>query len=234
MMNSVLQSAAAMRPTRTSTANSEGTGQKRREGCHGVLCEAKGCPFFFSSRRRHTRCGRDCSSDVCSSDLNTENLGLEEAGVTLEKGRVKVDEFYQTSVPGIYAIGDIVPGQALAHVASAEGIICVEKIAGHHPEPLNYSNIPGCTYTGPEVASVGLTEKAAKEAGYELKVGKFPFSASGKASAAGHKDGFVKLIFDAKYGELLGAHMIGANVTEMIAELVVARKLETTGHELIK
>lgn len=165
---------------------------------------------------------------------NTENLGLEEAGVTLEKGRVKVDEFYQTSVPGIYAIGDIVPGQALAHVASAEGIICVEKIAGHHPEPLNYSNIPGCTYTGPEVASVGLTEKAAKEAGYELKVGKFPFSASGKASAAGHKDGFVKLIFDAKYGELLGAHMIGANVTEMIAELVVARKLETTGHELIK
>lgn len=165
---------------------------------------------------------------------NTENLGLEEAGVTLEKGRVKVDEFYQTSVPGIYAIGDIVPGQALAHVASAEGIICVEKIAGHHPEPLNYGNIPGCTYTGPEVASVGLTEKAAKEAGYELKVGKFPFSASGKASAAGHKDGFVKLIFDAKYGELLGAHMIGANVTEMIAELVVARKLETTGHELIK
>ena len=165
---------------------------------------------------------------------NIENIGLEEAGVVVEKGRIKVDDFYRTSVPGIYAIGDIVPGQALAHVASAEGILCVEKIAGHNPEPINYNNIPGCTYTSPEVASVGYTEKAAKEAGYELKVGKFPFSASGKASAAGHKDGFVKLIFDAKYGELLGAHLIGANVTEMIAELVVARKLETTGHELIK
>lgn len=165
---------------------------------------------------------------------NIEGIGLEEAGVAVEKGRIKVDEFYRTSVPGIYAIGDIVPGQALAHVASAEGILCVEKIAGHNPEPINYNNIPGCTYTSPEVASVGYTEKAAKEAGYELKVGKFPFSASGKASAAGHKDGFVKLIFDAKYGELLGAHLIGANVTEMIAELVVARKLETTGHELIK
>ncbi len=165
---------------------------------------------------------------------NLENLGLEEVGVQLENGRVKVDEFYQTTVPGVYAIGDIAPGQALAHVASAEGIICVEKIAGHTPEPLDYGNIPGCTYTSPEVASVGMTEKAAKEAGYELKIGKFPFSASGKASAAGHKDGFVKLIFDAKYGELLGAHLIGANVTEMIAELVTARKLETTGHELIK
>ncbi len=165
---------------------------------------------------------------------NIEGLGLEEAGVAVENGRVKVDAFYRTSVEGVYAIGDIVPGQALAHVASAEGIICVEKIAGHHPEPLNYNNIPGCTYTNPEVASVGYTEKAAKEAGYELKIGKFPFSASGKASAAGHKDGFVKLIFDAKYGELLGAHLIGANVTEMIAELVTARKLETTGQELIK
>jgi dihydrolipoamide dehydrogenase len=165
---------------------------------------------------------------------NIENIGLEEAGVEVEKGRIKVDEFYRTSVEGVYAIGDIVPGQALAHVASAEGIICVEKIAGMDVEPLNYGNIPACTYTSPEVASVGMTEKAAKEAGYELKVGKFPFSASGKASAAGHKDGFVKLIFDAKYGELLGAHMIGANVTEMIAELVTARKLETTGHEIIK
>ncbi|MCU4177133.1 dihydrolipoyl dehydrogenase [Carboxylicivirga sp. N1Y90] len=165
---------------------------------------------------------------------NLENLGLEEVGVKVENGRVKVDEYYKTSVEGVYAIGDIVPGQALAHVASAEGIICVEKIAGHNPEALNYNNIPGCTYTVPEVASVGMTEKAAKEAGHELKVGKFPFSASGKASAAGHKEGFVKLIFDAKYGELLGAHMIGANVTEMIAELVTARKLETTGHELIK
>ena len=145
-----------------------------------------------------------------------------------------VDEFYRTNIPGIYAIGDIVPGQALAHVASAEGIICVEKIAGKKVEALNYNNIPGCTYCNPEVASVGMTEKAAKAAGYEVKVGKFPFSASGKASASGSKDGFVKLVFDAKYGELLGCHMIGSNVTEMIAEAVVARKLEITGHELIK
>ncbi|WP_010664631.1 dihydrolipoyl dehydrogenase [Marinilabilia salmonicolor] len=165
---------------------------------------------------------------------NIEDIGLEDAGVEVEKGRVKVDEYYRTTAEGVYAIGDIVPGQALAHTASAEGIICVEKIAGKDVEPLNYGNIPACTYTTPEVASVGMTEKAAKEAGYELKVGKFPFSASGKASAAGHKEGFVKLIFDAKYGELLGAHMIGANVTEMIAELVSARKLETTGHEIIK
>jgi dihydrolipoamide dehydrogenase len=165
---------------------------------------------------------------------NIENLGLEEVGVITDKGRVVVNEYYQTNMPGIYAIGDIVKGQALAHVASAEGIICVEKIAGHHPEPLDYNNIPGCTYCNPEIASVGYTEKAAKEAGYEIKVGKFPFSASGKASAAGAKDGFVKLIFDAKYGEFLGAHLIGANVTEMIAEVVVARKLETTGHEIIK
>ena len=145
-----------------------------------------------------------------------------------------VDEFYRTNVAGVYAIGDIVGGQALAHVASAEGIICVENIAGHHPKPLDYGNIPGCTYCSPEIASVGMTEKKAKEAGYEIKVGKFPFSASGKASASGAKDGFVKLIFDAKYGELLGAHMIGNNVTEMIAEIVVARKLETTGMEIIK
>jgi dihydrolipoamide dehydrogenase len=165
---------------------------------------------------------------------NTENLGLEEMGIALDNGKIKVDDYYKTSVDGVYAIGDIVHGPALAHVASAEGIICVEKIAGHHPEPLDYGNIPACTYTNPEVASVGLTEKAAKEAGYELKIGKFPFTASGKASAAGHKDGFVKLVFDAKYGELLGAHLIGANVTEMIAELVTARKLETTGHEIIK
>jgi dihydrolipoamide dehydrogenase len=165
---------------------------------------------------------------------NIENIGLEELGIIVENGKVKVDEFYRTNVKGVFAIGDIVVGQALAHVASAEGIICVEKIAGHHPQPLNYSNIPACTYTTPEVASVGMTEKAAKEAGYELKIGKFPFTASGKASAAGNKDGFVKLIFDAKYGELLGAHLVGLNVTEMIAELVVARKLETTGHELLK
>ncbi|WP_129714183.1 dihydrolipoyl dehydrogenase [Pedobacter sp. SYP-B3415] len=165
---------------------------------------------------------------------NIENIGLEETGIKTEKGKIAVDEYYNTSVKGYYAIGDVVGGQALAHVASAEGIICVEKIAGQHVEPLNYNNIPGCTYCTPEIASVGYTEKAAKAAGYELKIGKFPFSASGKASAAGAKDGFVKLIFDAKYGELLGAHMIGFNVTEMIAEIVVARKLETTGHEMIK
>jgi len=165
---------------------------------------------------------------------NLEGIGLEELDVKLENGKVKVDEYYQTSVKGVYAIGDIVGGPALAHVASAEGITCVEKIAGLNPTPVNYNNIPGCTYTNPEISSVGLTEAKAKEAGYEIKVGKFPYSASGKASAAGQKDGFVKLIFDAKYGELLGAHMIGGNVTEMIAELVVARKLEITGHELLK
>src|SRR5690606_31606481 len=163
-----------------------------------------------------------------------EDIGLESLGVGIEKGFIKVDEYYKTNVAGVYAIGDVIATQALAHVASAEGITCVEKIAGHHPEPIDYNNIPGCTYCWPEVSSVGYTEQAAKEAGYELKVGKFPFSASGKASASGSKDGFIKLIFDAKYGELLGAHMIGANVTEMIAEIVVARKLETTGHEMIK
>jgi dihydrolipoamide dehydrogenase len=165
---------------------------------------------------------------------NIENIGLEKAGVKTDKGKVVVDDFYRTSVPGIFAIGDIVHGPALAHVASAEGIICVEKIAGVDVEPLDYKNIPGCTYTTPEIASCGLTEAAAREAGYDIKVGKFPFTASGKASASGAKDGFVKLIFDATYGELLGAHMIGANVTEMIAEIVVARRLETTAHELIK
>lgn len=165
---------------------------------------------------------------------NIEGIGLEEAGVKTDKGKILVNDFYATNIAGIYAIGDVVKGQALAHVASAEGITCVEKIAGHNPEPINYNNIPGCTYSSPEIASVGYTEKAAKEAGYEIKVGKFPFSASGKASAAGAKDGFVKVIFDAKYGEWLGCHMIGANVTEMIAEAVVARRLETTGHEIIK
>jgi dihydrolipoamide dehydrogenase len=165
---------------------------------------------------------------------NLEDLGLEKLGIAVENGKVKVDEYYRTNVKGVFAIGDIVPGPALAHVASAEGIVCVEKIAGKNPEPVNYKNIPGCTYTSPEIASVGYTERAAKEAGYELKIGKFPYTASGKASAAGSKEGFVKLVFDAKYGELLGAHLIGDNVTEMIAEMVVARKLETTGHELIK
>lgn len=165
---------------------------------------------------------------------NLENIGLEDVGILVEKGKIKVDEYYKTNMPGYYAIGDVVPGPALAHVASAEGITCVEKIAGHHPQPIDYNNIPGCTYCSPEIASVGYTEAKAIEAGYEVKVGKFPFSASGKASAAGAKDGFVKLVFDKKYGELLGAHMIGANVTEMIAEIVAIRKLETTGHDLIK
>lgn len=180
----------------------------------------------------------DLEADVVLSAIgiqtNLENLGLESVGIKTDKGKVLVDDYYATNVKGVYAIGDIVHGPALAHVASAEGIICVEQITGHHPEPLNYGNIPGCTYCSPEVASVGYTEKAAKEAGYQVKVGKFPFSASGKASAAGAKEGFVKVIFDAKYGEFLGAHMVGANVTEMIAEIVVARKLETTGMEIIK
>ena len=165
---------------------------------------------------------------------NLENIGLEEVGILVDKGKIQVNDYYQTNMPGYYAIGDVVPGPALAHVASAEGIICVEKIAGHHPEALDYGNIPGCTYCSPEIASVGMTEAKAKAAGYEVRIGKFPFSASGKASAAGAKDGFVKLVFDKKYGEILGAHLIGANVTEMIAEIVAIRKLETTGHELIK
>ncbi len=165
---------------------------------------------------------------------NIENIGLEDVGIVTDKGKIMVNDWYQTNIPGYYAIGDVVPGPALAHVASAEGITCVEKIAGLHVDPIDYGNIPGCTYTSPEIASVGMTEKQAKEAGYELKVGKFPFSASGKASAAGTKDGFVKVIFDAKYGEWLGCHMIGAGVTDMIAEAVVARKLETTGHEVLK
>lgn len=166
---------------------------------------------------------------------NVENIGLEDLGIKLtDRGLIQIDEFYKTNVPGIYAIGDVTPGQALAHVATAEGITCVEKMAGHNPEPINYDNVPGCTYCAPEIASVGMTEAQAKEAGLDIKVGKFPFSASGKASAAGAKEGFVKVIFDAKYGEWLGCHMIGANVTEMIAEAVVARKLETTGHEILK
>lgn len=170
---------------------------------------------------------------------NIENLGLETLGIATDKGKVTVNDYYQTNVPGVYAIGDMTPGQALAHVASKEAIICVEAIAhqegkyAHQPEPLDYANVPGCTYCSPEIASVGMTEKQAREAGYELKVGKFPFSASGKASAAGATEGFVKVIFDAKYGEWLGTHMIGANVTEIIAQTVTARKLETTYHEVL-
>jgi len=165
---------------------------------------------------------------------NLENIGLEEVGIVTDRNKIMVNDWYQTNIPGYYAIGDVVPGPALAHVASAEGITCVEKIAGLHVEAIDYGNIPGCTYATPEIASVGMTEKQAKEAGYELKIGKFPFSASGKASASGAKDGFVKVIFDAKYGEWLGCHMIGAGVTDMIAEAVLGRKLETTGHEVLK
>ena len=165
---------------------------------------------------------------------NIENIGLEDVGIAVDRDKILVNDYYQTNIPGYYAIGDVIPGQALAHVASAEGILCVEKIAGQNVEALDYGNIPGCTYASPEIASVGLTEKQAIEKGYEIKVGKFPFSASGKASAAGTKDGFVKVIFDAKYGEWLGCHMIGAGVTDMIAEAVLGRKLETTGHEVLK
>jgi dihydrolipoamide dehydrogenase len=199
-----------------------------------VDTSGKKCKVTIKTKKGEETVEADIVLSAVGITPNTENIGLEELGVKTEKGLVKVDEFYRTNVEGVYAIGDILDGPALAHVASAEGIVCVERIAGKNPDPIDYNNIPGCTYTSPEVSSVGLTEAKAKEAGYEIKVGKFPYSASGKASAAGQKDGFVKLIFDAKYGELLGAHMIGGNVTEMIAEMVVAKKLEITGHELIK
>ncbi len=195
---------------------------------------ASGCIVTVKTAKGEEKIECDVVLSAVGIETNIEGIGLEDVGIATDKGRILVNDFYQTNIPGYYAIGDIVPGPALAHVASAEGIICVEKIAGHHPEPLDYGNIPGCTYASPEIASVGMTEKAAKAAGLDIKVGKFPFSASGKASAAGAKDGFVKLIFDAKYGELLGAHMIGANVTEMIAEIVAVRKLEVTGEALIK
>jgi dihydrolipoamide dehydrogenase len=194
----------------------------------------KGCKATVKTKKGEEIIEADIVLSAVGIEANLNGIGLEDVGIVTDKGKILVNDFYQTNIPGYFAIGDCVPGQALAHVASAEGITCVEKIAGHSPEPIDYNNIPGCTYCSPEVASVGYTEKAAKEAGYDIKVGKFPFSASGKASASGAKDGFVKLIFDAKYGEVLGAHMIGANVTEMIAEIVAIRKLETTGHELIK
>ncbi|WP_420576170.1 dihydrolipoyl dehydrogenase [Ekhidna sp.] len=199
-----------------------------------VDTRGSGCKVTVKTKKGEEQIDCDVVLSAVGVATNLENLGLEDVGVKTEKGKVIVDDYYKTNVDGVYAIGDIVKGQALAHVASAEGIICVEKIKGMNVEPLDYNNIPGCTYCSPEIASVGYTEKAAKEAGYEIKVGKFPFSASGKAKAAGASDGFVKVIFDAKYGEWLGAHMIGANVTEMIAEAVAARKLETTGHEIIK
>ena len=201
-----------------------------------VDIKGQGCKVVVKSNKTEKEETIECDIVLSAVGVspNTENIGLEALGIKTDRGLVLVDEYYKTNVAGIYAIGDIVPGAALAHVATAEAITCVEKISGHNPEPIDYNNIPSCTYCIPEVASVGYTEAAAKEAGYEIKVGKFPFSASGKASAAGAKEGFVKVIFDAKYGEWLGAHMVGANVTEMIAEVVAARKLETTGHEIIK
>lgn len=193
-----------------------------------------GCKVIVKTKKGEETIECDVVLSAVGVISNLENIGLEEVGIATDKGKILVNDYYTTNIPGVHAIGDIVHGPALAHVASAEGIICVEKIAGLNPEPLDYGNIPGCTYCSPEVASVGMTESQAKEAGHEIKVGKFPFSASGKASGVGQKDGFVKLIFDAKYGELLGGHMIGYNVTEMIAEIVSIRKLETTGHEIIK
>jgi len=199
-----------------------------------VDTSGSGCIVSVKTKKGEEKIECDVVLSAAGVVANIENIGLEDVGIATDKGKIIVNDFYQTNLPGYYAIGDCVPGQALAHVASAEGIICVEKIKGMAVEALDYNNIPGCTYCSPEIASVGMTEQAAKDKGLDIKVGKFPFSASGKASAAGHKDGFVKLIFDAKYGELLGGHLIGANVTEMVAELVALRKLETTGHELIK
>lgn len=199
-----------------------------------VDTKGKSCKVKVKTKKGEETLECDIVLSAVGIETNIEGIGLEDVGVATDKGKVLVNDYYQTNIPGYYAIGDITAGPALAHVASAEGIICVEKIAGMDVQPLDYGNIPGCTYCYPEVASVGMTEEQAKAEGYNVKVGKFPFSASGKASAAGANDGFVKLIFDAKYGELLGGHMIGMNVTEMIAEIVAIRKLETTGHELIK
>jgi dihydrolipoamide dehydrogenase len=205
-------------------------------GVQSVDTSGSGCKVSVKDNKTGKISEIQCDIVLSAAGVspNTENIGLEELGIKTDKGFVLVDSYYKTNVEGIYAIGDILNTQALAHVASAEGITCVEAIAGMEPETLDYNNIPGCTYCIPEVASVGYTEEGAKEAGFEIKVGKFPFSASGKASASGAKEGFVKVIYDAKYGELLGAHMIGSNVTEMIAEIVAARKLETTGHEILK
>ena len=199
-----------------------------------VDTSGKKCKVSVKTKKGEETIEADIVLSAVGIATNIEGIGLEEVGIKTEKGKVVVDDFYKTSVDGYYAIGDIVHGPALAHMASHEGITCVEKIAGKDTQPIDYGNCPSCTYTVPEVASVGMTEKQAKDAGYEIKVGKFPFTASGKASAAGSKEGFVKVIFDARYGEWLGAHMIGDNVTEMIAEVVAARRLETTGEEIIK
>ena len=216
------------------TFKKKGITIKTNSSVEKVDTSDKGCKVLVKTKKGEETLEADIVLSAVGIQANIENIGLEDVGIATDKGKILVNDYYQTNIPGYYAIGDCVPGAALAHVASAEGIICVEKIAGQDVEALDYGNIPGCTYCSPEISSVGMTEKQAKEAGYELKVGKFPFSASGKASAAGHKEGFVKLIFDAKYGELLGGHMIGYNVTEMIAEIVALRKLETTGHEIIK
>ena len=199
-----------------------------------VDTSGKGVKAVIKTKKGEETLEADIVLSAVGIKSNIENIGLEEVGIVTDRDKIVVNDWYQTNIPGYYAIGDVVPGPALAHVASAEGITCVEKIKGMHVEPIDYGNIPGCTYATPEIASVGMTEKQAKEAGYDIKVGKFPFSASGKASAAGHKEGFVKVIFDAKYGEWLGCHMIGAGVTDMIAEAVLGRKLETTGHEVLK
>jgi len=200
----------------------------------GVDTKGKGVKVNVKTTKGEEVINADLVLSAVGIKTNIENIGLEEVGIAVDRDKILVNDFYQTNLPGYYAIGDVTPGQALAHVASAEGILCVEKIAGQHVEPLDYGNIPGCTYCSPELASVGLTEAQAKEKGYEIKVGKFPFSASGKAQAGGNADGFVKVIFDAKYGEWLGCHMIGTGVTDMIAEAVLGRKLETTGHEVLK
>jgi dihydrolipoamide dehydrogenase len=199
-----------------------------------VDTSGSGCKVSVKSKKGVEVLECDVVLSAVGITANIENIGLEEVGIITDKGKIMVNEWYQTNIPGYYAIGDVLNTPALAHVASHEGITCVEKMAGLHAEAMDYKNIPGCTYCQPEIASVGYTEKAARAAGFDIKVGKFPFSASGKAKAAGQADGFIKVIFDAKYGEWLGAHMIGANVTELIAEVVTARKLETTGHEIIK
>ena len=199
-----------------------------------VDTSGKGVKVTVKTKKGEETLEADVVLSAVGIKTNIENIGLEDVGIVTDRDKILVNDFYQSNMPGYYAIGDVTPGPALAHVASAEGILCVEKIAGHHIEALDYGNIPGCTYCSPEVASVGLTEAQAKEQGLDIKVGKFPFSASGKASAGGNTEGFVKVIFDAKYGEWLGCHMIGAGVTDMIAEAVLGRKLETTGHEVLK
>ena len=199
-----------------------------------ISTKGKGVKAVIKTSKGEETLEADTLLSATGIKSNIEDIGLEKVGIAVDKDKILVNSYYQTNIPGYYAIGDIVPGPALAHVASAEGILCVEKIAGHDVTPIDYGNIPGCTYCSPEISSVGLTEKQAIDQGFDVKIGKFPFSASGKASASGHKDGFVKVIFDSKYGEWLGCHMIGAGVTDMIAEAVLGRKLETTGHDVLK